>query len=159
MLEFGAANGRGCPATRRVRPDTRHGREPQEALGFPQGNCLDRCSALGDRELARPLQIAARPALLMPEPRAASAAGFFATYFDLHVPTLSYWVRSFRIGRFGARVSMKLAPWFLAALSPFAVLGFSGVATGQAAVLALALGIFYGTLSLDRLHRPETKPE
>ena len=54
---------------------------------------------------------------------------------------------------------MRLAPWFLAALSPFAVLGFSGVVSGQVAVLALALGIFYGTLSLDRLRAPETKPE
>ena len=41
---------------------------------------------------------------------------------------------------------MKITPWYLAALSPFAVLGFTGAFTGQLAVL----GIFFGTHSLNR---------
>ncbi len=46
---------------------------------------------------------------------------------------------------------MKLTPWYLAALSPFAVLGFTGALTGQLAVLLVVLGIFFGTLSLGRM--------
>ncbi|GAC1351385.1 MAG: hypothetical protein NVSMB1_03890 [Polyangiales bacterium] len=46
---------------------------------------------------------------------------------------------------------MKLAPWYLAALSPFAVIGCTGALTGQLAVLLVVFGIFFGTLSLGRL--------
>jgi hypothetical protein len=45
---------------------------------------------------------------------------------------------------------MKLTPWYLAALSPFAVLGFSSAAVGQIAILLVVLGIFVGTLTLNR---------
>jgi hypothetical protein len=50
---------------------------------------------------------------------------------------------------------MKLTPWYLAALSPFAALGFSGALTGQLAILIVVLGIFVGTLSLNRAQRAE----
>lgn len=43
---------------------------------------------------------------------------------------------------------MKLNPWYLAALTPLAMLG-SGFA-GHLVVLAVTLGIFFGTLSLGR---------
>jgi hypothetical protein len=46
--------------------------------------------------------------------------------------------------------SMKLTPWYLVALAPFAALGFSGALTGHIAVLLVVLGIFFGTLSLDK---------
>ncbi len=45
---------------------------------------------------------------------------------------------------------MKLTPWFLAALAPIAVAGWSGALMGHVAVLAVAIGIFVGTLSLGR---------
>lgn len=45
---------------------------------------------------------------------------------------------------------MKLTPWYLAALSPFAVLGFSSAVVGQIAILLVVLGIFVGTLTLNR---------
>jgi hypothetical protein len=45
---------------------------------------------------------------------------------------------------------MKLTPWYLAALAPIAVAGCSGALMGHVAVLAVALGIFVGTLSLGR---------
>lgn len=45
---------------------------------------------------------------------------------------------------------MKLTPWYLAALAPLAVAGCSGAFLGHFAVLALTLGIFFGTLSLGR---------
>lgn len=45
---------------------------------------------------------------------------------------------------------MKLTPWFLAALAPIAVAGCSGTLMGHVAVLAVAIGIFVGTLSLGR---------
>jgi hypothetical protein len=47
---------------------------------------------------------------------------------------------------------MKLTPWYLAALAPIAVAGCSGALMGQLAVLAVAVGIFVGTLSLGRHH-------
>ena len=47
---------------------------------------------------------------------------------------------------------MKLTPWYLAALAPIAVAGCSGALMGHVAVLALAIGIFVGTLSLGRAH-------
>ena len=53
---------------------------------------------------------------------------------------------------------MKLTPWYLAALSPFAVLGFSGALTGQIAILLVVFGIFFGTLSLNRLGPASIKP-
>jgi len=45
---------------------------------------------------------------------------------------------------------MKLTPWYLAALAPIAIAGCSGALMGQVAVLAVAVGIFVGTLSLGR---------
>jgi hypothetical protein len=48
---------------------------------------------------------------------------------------------------------MKLTPWYLAALAPIAVAGCSGTVMGHVAVLAVAIGIFVGTLSLGR-HAP-----
>jgi hypothetical protein len=47
---------------------------------------------------------------------------------------------------------MKLTPWYLAALAPIAIAGCSGALIGHVAVLALAIGIFVGTLSLGRAH-------
>jgi hypothetical protein len=48
---------------------------------------------------------------------------------------------------------MKLTPWYLAALAPFAVIGCSGALYGHLAVLLLTFGIFFGTLSLGRASR------
>jgi hypothetical protein len=45
---------------------------------------------------------------------------------------------------------MKLTPWYLAAICPLAVAGCTGTFFGHFAVLALTLGIFFGTLSLGR---------
>jgi hypothetical protein len=45
---------------------------------------------------------------------------------------------------------MRLTPWYLAAIAPLAVAGCSGAFFGHFAVLALTLGIFFGTLSLGR---------
>ena len=45
---------------------------------------------------------------------------------------------------------MKVTPWCLAALAPIAVAGCSGTFLGHFAVLALTLGIFFGTLSLGK---------
>ena len=45
---------------------------------------------------------------------------------------------------------MKLTPWYLAALAPIAVAGCSGALMGHVAVLAVAIGIFVGTLSLGK---------
>ena len=53
---------------------------------------------------------------------------------------------------------MKLTPWFLAALAPIAVAGCSGALMGHVAVLAVAIGIFVGTLSLGR-HTPAANAE
>ena len=49
---------------------------------------------------------------------------------------------------------MKLTPWYLAALAPIAVAGCSGALMGHVAVLAVAIGIFVGTLSLGRQNAP-----
>jgi len=46
--------------------------------------------------------------------------------------------------------TMRLTPWYLAAIAPVAVAGCSGAFFGHFAVLALTLGIFFGTLSLGR---------
>jgi len=51
---------------------------------------------------------------------------------------------------------MKLTPWYLAALAPIAVAGCSGALMGHVAVLAVAIGIFVGTLSLGRHSTSET---
>jgi hypothetical protein len=44
---------------------------------------------------------------------------------------------------------MKFGPWYLVALTPFAMLG-SGAFAGQTLVLIVTLGIFFGTLSLGK---------
>jgi hypothetical protein len=49
---------------------------------------------------------------------------------------------------------MKITPWYLAALAPFAAIGCSGAYLGHAAVVILTIGIFYGTLSLGRTPPP-----
>ncbi len=49
---------------------------------------------------------------------------------------------------------MKITPWYLAALAPFAAMGASGAYLGHAAVVALTLGIFLGTLSLGKAPAP-----
>ena len=40
---------------------------------------------------------------------------------------------------------MKIAPWYLAALAPFAAIGYSGAHLGHAIVVLLTVGIFLGT--------------
>jgi hypothetical protein len=47
-------------------------------------------------------------------------------------------------------MKLTLTPWYLAALAPIAVAGCSGALMGHVAVLAVAIGIFVGTLSLGR---------
>jgi len=51
---------------------------------------------------------------------------------------------------------MKITPWYLAALAPFAAIGCSGAYLGHAAVVVLTIGIFLGTLSLG--HTSSTPP-
>ena len=46
---------------------------------------------------------------------------------------------------------MKFTPWYLAALFPFVVLGMTGALTAQLAILLVVFGIFFGTLSLNRI--------
>lgn len=46
---------------------------------------------------------------------------------------------------------MKFTPWYLAALFPFVVLGMTGAMTAQLAILLVVFGIFFGTLSLNRI--------
>jgi len=54
---------------------------------------------------------------------------------------------------------MKVTPWCIAALAPIAIAGCSGTFLGHFAVLALTLGIFFGTLSLGRhSNAPEAPP-
>lgn len=48
---------------------------------------------------------------------------------------------------------MKVAPWFLAALAPFAAISYNGY-LGHALVVVLTVGIFLGTLSLGRPTSP-----
>lgn len=45
---------------------------------------------------------------------------------------------------------MKLNPWYLAALVPVFLLAAGGTFSAQLAVLGVTLGIFFGTLSLQR---------
>lgn len=45
---------------------------------------------------------------------------------------------------------MRIAPWYLAALAPFAAIGYSGAHMGHALVVLLTVGIFLGTLSMGR---------
>ncbi|KYF64172.1 MULTISPECIES: hypothetical protein [Sorangium] len=51
---------------------------------------------------------------------------------------------------------MRITPWYLAALAPFAAIGCSGAYLGHATVVALTIGIFLGTLSLGRT--PSSRP-
>jgi hypothetical protein len=53
---------------------------------------------------------------------------------------------------------MKLTPWYLAAIFPIAVVGCAGTFLGHLAVLAVTLGIFFGTLSLGRVTTKATLP-
>lgn len=53
---------------------------------------------------------------------------------------------------------MKLTPWYLVAIAPIAIAGWSGAFLGQVAVLAAVVCIFVGTLSLGReLRKPIAK--
>ncbi|MEZ4446536.1 MAG: hypothetical protein R3B72_46080 [Polyangiaceae bacterium] len=45
---------------------------------------------------------------------------------------------------------MKIAPWYLAALAPFAAIGYSGAHLGHAFVVLLTVGIFLGTLTMGK---------
>jgi hypothetical protein len=56
---------------------------------------------------------------------------------------------------------MKIAPWYLAALAPFAAIGYSGAHLGHAFVVLLTIAIFLGTLTIGndvRSQRPKTDP-
>ncbi|AKT40836.1 hypothetical protein [Chondromyces crocatus] len=53
---------------------------------------------------------------------------------------------------------MKITPWYLVALTPFAAIGCSGAYLGHAAVVALTVGIFLGTLSLGSTPPPASPP-
>jgi hypothetical protein len=53
---------------------------------------------------------------------------------------------------------MKITPWYLAALAPFAAIGYSGAYLGHAAVIVLTIGIFWGTLSLGRASSQDQQP-
>jgi hypothetical protein len=49
---------------------------------------------------------------------------------------------------------LKITPWFLAALAPFAAISYSGAYLGHAAVVLLTVGIFFGTLTLGKTPAP-----
>jgi hypothetical protein len=51
---------------------------------------------------------------------------------------------------------MRLTPWYLVAIAPIAVAGCSGAFLGHLAVLAVAICIFVGTLSLGRAQAQPT---
>lgn len=53
---------------------------------------------------------------------------------------------------------MKITPWYLAALAPFAAIGYSGAYLGHVMVVVLTIGIFCGTLSLGRTNPPTEPP-
>ena len=56
---------------------------------------------------------------------------------------------------------MKIAPWYLAALAPFAAVGYSGAHLGHALVVLLTIGIFMGTLMIGNprlFPGPKTDP-
>ncbi|MEZ4301292.1 MAG: hypothetical protein R3B70_40530 [Polyangiaceae bacterium] len=53
---------------------------------------------------------------------------------------------------------MKITPWYLAALAPFAAIGWSGAYLGHAMVVVLTIGIFCGTLALGRSNPPTEPP-
>ncbi|HHH12026.1 MAG TPA: hypothetical protein ENK23_08155 [Sorangium sp.] len=74
-------------------------------------------------------------------------------YLQCH--TLSYLSPPFNAGT----DDMKIAPWYLAALAPFAAIGYSGAHLGHVFVVLLTVGIFLGTLSMGRsLPSPKTDP-
>jgi hypothetical protein len=45
---------------------------------------------------------------------------------------------------------MKLTPWYLVAIAPIVVAGYSGAFLGHCAVLVVTVSIFVGTLTLGR---------
>lgn len=49
---------------------------------------------------------------------------------------------------------MKFTPWLLAALAPFGAIAYSGY-LGHALVVVVTVGIFLGTLSLNKTPRPQ----
>jgi hypothetical protein len=59
------------------------------------------------------------------------------------------------------RELMKIAPWYLAALAPFAAIGYSGAHLGHAFVVLLTVGIFLGTVTMGGridAQEPRTDP-
>jgi hypothetical protein len=53
----------------------------------------------------------------------------------------------------------KIAPWYLAALAPFAAIGYSGARMAHVVVLLVTFGIFWGTLRMTKdLPAPKTDP-
>lgn len=61
----------------------------------------------------------------------------------------------------GPPLGGRLAPWYLAALAPFAAIGYSGAHLGHAFVVLLTIAIFLGTLTIDPdkiLPGPKTDP-
>ena len=61
--------------------------------------------------------------------------------------------RSLRVDD-GGPISMKVTPWYVAALLPFAAVGYSGVYLAHATVVGLTIAIFCGTLALNRSPAP-----
>ncbi len=57
------------------------------------------------------------------------------------------------------RELMKIAPWYLAALAPFAAIGYSGAHLGHAFVVLLTVGIFLGTVTMGGRVAPEPKTD
>jgi hypothetical protein len=53
---------------------------------------------------------------------------------------------------------MRITPWYLAALAPFAAIGYSGAYLGHAVVTVLTIGIFWGTLSMGRANQQPPEP-
>ena len=53
----------------------------------------------------------------------------------------------------------KIAPWYLAALAPFAAIGYSGAHLAHVVVMLVTFGIFWGTLRMTKeLPAPKTDP-
>ena len=84
----------------------------------------------------------------------------------IHLPNRGDTRRPERVGQkhpndIEDRPLMKIAPWYLAALAPFAAIGYSGAHLGHAVVVLLTVGIFLGTLTMQStrvLPGPKTDP-
>jgi len=79
----------------------------------------------------------------------------------MHLPRLRPHQDELEEKRIEERELMKIAPWYLAALAPFAAIGYSGAHLGHAFVVILTIGIFLGTLGMGSakiLPDPKTDP-